>query len=166
MNTRRNKKSLKYILIKTWPERVIHKPLLNIDVKKTPIIPKPSRDLLFCILFGLMGFIIAGGLYNLVINPPYVMYENNNGYIIPIFFWEDLHEQFVLEGIGFSLVIMIGFIGTYFIYYSSKSFYRANHAQKILLIGIILLIISFILADLMIAQKLNEGVYFYDPQIF
>lgn len=160
------KKAIKSALLKTWPERLIHKPKLDINITKIPNIPSPSRDLLFCVLFGFFGFLIAGGLYILVVNPPVLIYENQNGFIIPVFFWRDLHEQFILEGIAFSLIIMIGFIGTYFIYHSSKHFYNVNYAQKLLVIGIVMLLISFIVADLMIASKLPDGTYFYNPQVF
>jgi len=162
----KKKKSVKSALLKAWPENLIHKPVLNLNITKIPNIASPSRDLLFCVLFGVFGFLIAGGLYLLVVNPPVLLYENENGFIIPVFFWRDLHEQFILEGIGFSLVVMIGFIGTYFIYHSSRHFYNVNYAQKLLVIGIIMLLISFIVADLMIANKLPDGTYFYNPQIF
>ena len=147
-------------LNKLWPEKIVHKPALRLEIRKIPDIPMPSRNVLFVILLAFMGFIIAGGIYSMTRYTVPLTYQNIGGYITPEFFWNDLHEQFILEGIGFAIVVMLGFGWTYSIYTSSKHFYRQNYAYVLIAIGIAMLLISFVMAEVMIQEK---GVNFYSP---
>ena len=146
---------------KLWPERVVHKPAFRLEIGKIPDIPMPSRNVLFIVLLGFMGFIIAGGIYDMTRFTIPLSYQNIGGYITPEFFWQDLHEQFIIEGIGFAIVVMLGFAGTYFIYHSTKHFYRPNYAYVFIIIGIAMIMISFFFAEVMIQEK---GVNFYSPE--
>ena len=148
-------------LNKFWPEKIVHKPALRLEIRKIPDIPMPSRNVLFVILLAFMGFIIAGGIYSMTRYTVPLTYQNIGGYITPEFFWNDLHEQFILEGIGFAIVVMLGFAGTYSIYTSSKHFYRPNYAYILIAIGIAMLLVAFVLAEVMIQEK---GVNFYSPE--
>ncbi|MHA1783642.1 MAG: hypothetical protein ACTSVY_02160 [Candidatus Helarchaeota archaeon] len=148
-------------LNKLWPERIIHKPNLRLEIGKIPEIPMPSRNVLFLVLLGFMGFIIAGGIYDMTRFTIPLSYQNIGGYITPEFFWKDLHEQFIIEGIGFAIVVMIGFGGTYSIYHASRHFYRPGYAYIFILIGIIMILASFFFAEAMIQEK---GVNFYSPK--
>lgn len=148
-------------LNKFWPERVLHKPAFRLEIGKLPDIPMPSRNVLFLVLMGFMGFIIAGGIYDMTRTTIPLSYSNIGGYITPDFFWQDLHEQFIIEGIGFAITIMIGFGGTYLIYHSTKHFYQPGYAYVFIIIGIVMLMISFFLAEVMIQEK---GVNFYGPE--
>ncbi|MHA1377286.1 MAG: hypothetical protein ACTSRG_02780 [Candidatus Helarchaeota archaeon] len=147
-----------------WPERLIHKPRLKFKIAKAPKIPVPSRDVIFAIFLVAFAFLIAGVLYDITRNTIPLNYkqEDQTKRIIPVFFWNDLHEQFVIEGVVASIIIMMGAFGVLFIYQSTKNFYRPKSAYSYLALGIALMILSFIIIEYFMGQK---GVKLYSADL-
>lgn len=147
-----------------WPERLIRKPKIKIQIPKAPKIPVPSRNVVFGIFFIFFAFIIAGLLYDITRNTIPLNYkqEDQTKRIIPVFFWADLHEQFAIEGVVASIVVLIGACGVLFIYQSTRHFYRPKSAYSYLAVGIALILLSFVLIEYFIAQK---GVKLYSADV-
>ncbi|MHA1300296.1 MAG: hypothetical protein ACTSO9_12815 [Candidatus Helarchaeota archaeon] len=160
-NSRNEKPSKRRLL---WPEKIIHKPRLKFELPRAPKIPVPSRDIVFGFFLILFAFLIAGFLYDITRNTIPLNYkqEDQTKRIIPQFFWVDMHEQFAIEGIIASVVIMIGAFGVIFIYQSTKNFYRPNSAYAYLAVGVALIILSFVIVEWMMGQK---GVKLYSADL-
>lgn len=147
-----------------WPERLIRKPKIKIQLPRAPKIPVPSRNVIFAVFFVVFAFLIAGFLYDITRNTIPLNYkqEDQTKRIIPVFFWADLHEQFAIEGIVASIVIMIGACGVIFIYQSTRHFYRPKSAYSYLAVGIALVLLSFVLVEYFISQK---GIKLYSADV-
>ena len=78
-----------------WPEKLIRKPKIKLELPKAPKIPVPSRNVIFAAFFVLFAFLISGFLYDITRNTIPLNYkqEDQTKRIIPVFFWADLHEQ-------------------------------------------------------------------------
>ncbi|MFX1449561.1 MAG: hypothetical protein ACFFCM_01890 [Promethearchaeota archaeon] len=147
-----------------WPEKLIRKPKIKLELPKAPKIPVPSRNVIFAAFFIAFAFLIAGFLYDITRNTIPLNYkqEDQTKRIIPVFFWVDLHEQFAIEGVVAAIVIMIGACGVLFVYQSTRLFYRPKSAYSYLAAGIALIIISFVLVEYFITQK---GVKLYSAEV-
>ena len=161
------KQSLKSLGKKTWYEdhlpwadRVVRKPKIKFELPRIPKIKTPSKFVYFIVFLVAFGFIIAGILYDLTRNTIPLNYkqEDQLKQVIPVFFWRDLHEQFAIEGVVAAIVIIMGAFGVLFIYQSTKNFYRPKTAYSYIVIGIAMIILSFILVEYFISQK---GVNMY-----
>lgn len=143
-----------------WPDRLIRKPNIKFGLPKAPKIPVPSRELIFFAFLGVFSVLIAGFLYDITRNTVPLNYkqEDQTKRVIPQFFWPDLHESYIIEGVVASIIVLIGVFGLLFIYQSTKNFYRPKSAYSYLVAGTALIILSFIILEWFISQK---GVKLY-----
>jgi len=143
--------------------KFIRKPRIRFTPPRiNPAVPIPNRIIMFIISLFLVGFSIAGGAYDMVSKTTgriAVGYDTSTHPATPIFFYEGLHDQFLLEGIiAFSLILM-GFIGFMFIHQSTKHFYRPKYSYMLFAVGIVLILFAvFSLQSIVVNQK---GVNLY-----
>jgi len=122
-----------------------------------PTVPIPNRIIMFVVSLFLVGFSIAGGAYDIVSKTTgriAVGYDTSTHPATPIFFYNSLNDQFMLEGIIAFALILCGFIGFLFIHQSTKHFYRPKYSYMLFAIGIILIFFSvFSLQSIVVNQK-------------
>jgi len=146
--------------------KFIRKPRIRFTPPRiNPTVPIPNRIIMFILALFLVGFSIAGGAYDMVstnLGKIAVGYDTSTTPATPIFFYEGLNDQFMLEGlIAFSL-IMMGFIGFMFVHQSTKHFYRPKYSYMLFAVGIVLILFAvFALQSIVVNEK---GVNLYSPQ--
>jgi uncharacterized membrane protein YidH (DUF202 family) len=145
--------------------KFLRKPRIRFSLPRVnTTVPIPNRIIMFAFSLILVGFSIAGGAYDMVstnVGKIAVGYDTSTTPATPIFFYNGLNDQFMLEGIIAFAIIMMGFIGFMFIHQSTKHFYRPKYSYMLFAIGIVLVLFAvFSLQSIVINQK---GVNLYSP---
>ncbi|MHA1145054.1 MAG: hypothetical protein ACTSRW_09985 [Candidatus Helarchaeota archaeon] len=154
---------IKNFFRRLWPEKLIRKPRSRLDFEflTRMELPSPPREVFFILVLLFFLYIVSGGIYNMTRKTIPLNYQQIGDFVQPVFFWKDLHEQFILEGIIFAILLFIVFMGTYLIYESTKNFYRPSTSYAYLVIGLILFFLAFAFIELLIHQKITS---FYSPE--
>ncbi len=112
--------------------------------------PMPSRSLsVIAILIVL--FILQMGVVYLLVRKPVALGANQQG--DPVFIYRDLHESFIMESITASILIFFFSIGFIMLYQASKYVYNKKMGISFLVIGIMIIILTFGLLQYMIGVK-------------
>jgi hypothetical protein len=98
-------------------------------------------------------FIFGGGLYTLINHPQPSAYVNNQFY----FLYPDISSQFISDTLISVTLYVLGFIGLLAIYQSSKSAYKPRQAYMLLIVGVALLLLSYVFLEGAISFKINGG---------
>lgn len=148
----------KKLLIWIWPEKIFRKPQsrFSFDFFTHMELPKPPKELFFVGVLMFFLYIISGGIYNLARRTIPLNYQQIGDFVEPVFFWKDLHEQFILEGVIFAILVGLAFVGTYLIYESTKNFYRPSTSYAFLLIGLLVFFLAFGMIEILIHQKITS----------
>lgn len=117
---------------------------------------QPSSILISIIVIAYAIFLLGGGLFSLITQPPYYAYISNNFYFI----WSRmlqgssaLGEQFVSETLISNALYAMGFVGLFAIYQSTKYAYKPRQAYMMLVIGVTLLLLAYIFLEYAIDVK-------------
>ncbi|MFX1500967.1 MAG: hypothetical protein ACFFDH_08400 [Promethearchaeota archaeon] len=116
-------------------------------------LPTPSRSLSVITTLIILFVLQSGVVYFMIRDPPSIG-ANSQGQ--PIFIYTDLHESFIIEGIVASILILFCSIGFIALYQASKYVYNKKMAMWVLVIGIVMIIISFVILQYMINVKIGE----------
>lgn len=122
----------------------------NINARRTTDLPSPSKNFGLILIFIILFVLQTGVLYIIYRSPPAVGATQEGE---PIFLYPSIHDQFIIEGIIASIVIFLSSTGYLFLYQASKYVYDRGTAIKILAIGFILIIVSFVVLQLMLGIK-------------
>jgi hypothetical protein len=109
----------------------------------------PSLNLVILLISALSLFLLAGGVYNIIFQPP--VFLSSSDYII--FYTYGLHEQIWGESIIAILLFSLGAGGGYLTHRSTRYVYKPREATMLLIIGIIMLFIAFIGCEYIIMLK-------------
>ena len=132
----------------------LRKPKINYPRLKLPRIsfPMPSRSLSLIIIFIILFVLQTGVVYFLVRGTP-ALGANSAG--DPIFIYNSIHESFIIEGIVASILIFFCSIGFITLFQASKYVYNKKMGVSILIIGLLMIIISFILLQYILSVKMG-----------
>ncbi len=132
----------------------LRKPKINYPRLKLPRIsfPMPSRSLSVITILLILFVLQTGVVYFLVRDPP-ALGSNSAG--DPIFIYNNIHESFIIEGIVASILILFCSIGFIALFQASKYVYNKKMAVSILVIGLMMIITSFILLQYMLSVKMG-----------
>ncbi|MFW9999470.1 MAG: hypothetical protein ACFE9Q_03075 [Candidatus Hodarchaeota archaeon] len=130
----------------------LRKPKISFPKMRLPRIslPMPSRSLSIVIIFIMLFVLQTGVVYILVRDPP-ALGANSAG--DPVFIFNNIHESFIIEGIIASILIFFCSMGFILLYQASKYVYNKKMAIWILLIGVLMIIITFILLQYILSVK-------------
>ena len=113
---------------------------------------KPSTLILSVIAIAIAVFLFGGGLYNIIMKPlPSVYY---GGRILVLY--PQLSEQFISDSIIAMILYSLGIIGLIAIYQSTRYAYKPRQAYMMFLVGIVLLLLSYIFLETTIQIKLGR----------
>jgi hypothetical protein len=137
------------------PGKLLRKPKINFPKFRVPRVslPMPSRYLSIVLVYILLFILQTGVIYLMIREPPALGSDPNSGN--PIFLYPDLYESFIIEGIVASMLMFFCSIGFVFLYQASKHVYNKSLALRILAIGILMVIITFIILQYMIGVKMG-----------
>ena len=137
------------------PGKLLRKPKINFPKFRTPRVslPMPSRYLSIVLIYIILFVLQTGVIYLMIRNPPALGSDPNTNN--PIFLYPDLYESFIIEGIVASMLMFFCSIGFVFIFQASKHVYNKSLALRILAIGIVMVIVTFIILQYMIGVKMG-----------
>ena len=98
-------------------------------------------------------FLFGGGLYTLITHPQPSAYVNNQFY----FLYPDISSQFISDTLISVTLYVLGFVGLLAIYQSTKSAYKPRQAYMLLIVGVALLLLSYVFLEGAISFKANGG---------
>lgn len=120
-------------------------------------IPMPMKTLSVLVIYAALFILQTGVIYLLYREPP-ALGATSGGE--PEFLYQDLHESFIIEGIVASILIFLCSIGYVLLYQASKYVYNKPIAQRILVFGVIIIIVSFVALQYMISYKIGVKTIF------
>jgi hypothetical protein len=104
---------------------------------------KPSTFVVTIVIISYAIFMFGGGLLTIISQPLPSAYAGGKFY----FLYPDLSTQFVSDTIISVMLYAIGFAGLLAIYQSTKYAYKPRQAYMMLVIGVTLLLISYIFIE-------------------
>ena len=114
---------------------------------------RPSTFIVTAIIIGYAIFLFGGGMFTIINKPLPSAYFNNKFY----FLYPDIGSQFISDTVISVILYTLGFIGLLAIYQSTKSAYKPRQAYMLLVIGVALLLLSYIFLEGAIGFKLNPS---------
>jgi hypothetical protein len=108
-----------------------------------------SLNLIVLLISALSLFLLAGGVYNIILQPPVLLPSPN----YPIFYTYSLHEQSWSESIIALLLFSLGAGGGYLTLRSTRYGYKPREATMLLIVGIIMIFLAFIGCEYIIWLK-------------
>jgi len=109
------------------------------------ITAKPSLFVVAVSVVAASIFLLGGGIYDILIQP-IVAIVASGGRIIS-FYPYGITEQLLLESVIIMVFYAMGFAGFIIAYRSTKYAYSPRQAYRFLLVGCVLLIISYVLVE-------------------
>ena len=105
----------------------------------------PSLAIISIIGVAYAIFIFGGGLYTLINRPAVSFYNPNTGQFL--FLYPDISNQWVADTAISAVLYALGFFGLLFVYQSTKNAYKPRQAYMMLIIGVTLLLISYVFLE-------------------
>ena len=112
-------------------------------------ISRPSPALLVLIMGIVSIFLLGGGVYNIMIQPPVLLPSPS----FPIFYYYGLQEQSWSESFIAIILFAIGSTGGFLSYRSTRYAYKPREAAMLLVIGVLMLFLAFIGCEYVIWRK-------------
>lgn len=110
---------------------------------------KPSSIILVFIMTAAMLLLFAGGVYNIMMQPPVLLPSASN----PIFYYSGLQDQSWSESFIAMLLFAVGSAGGFLSYRSTRYAYKPREAAMLLAVGLILMFLAFIGCEYVIYAK-------------
>ena len=103
---------------------------------------QPSTAVIMILLMSFSLFVLGGGIYNIMQQPSH-----------ELFFYPGMSDQFLNESLIFMLFLVMGIIGGLLAFRSTRYTYRPREAKMFLLIGLALLVVSFLGTEIILSLK-------------
>ncbi len=113
----------------------------------------PARSMMVLGIYVAL-FILQMGVVYLIYREPPALGADSSGNAL--FIYPDIQESFIIESIVASILIFLFSLGYIFLYQASKYVYNRKIAIRILVIGFIFIIITFVSLQYMMAIKTQE----------
>ncbi len=113
---------------------------------------KPSNLIIPIVSIATAIFLFGGGLYNIIVKPLPAVYYGGRFLIL----YPQLSEQFLGDSIVATILYSLGIVGLIAMYQSTKSVYKPRQAYMMLILGVILVLITYIFLETTIQLKLGQ----------
>ena len=123
------------------------------------VLPTPSKALGLAAIYAIL-FILQTGVVYLVYREPPALGADSSG--DPIFLYPGIQDSFIVEGIVASILIFTASTGFLLLYQASKYSYNRKLALRIMVIGMFMIIISYVFLQYMISVKLGNRAWWED----
>lgn len=120
-------------------------------------LPMPFRSLSLIAIYIILFILQTGIVYLIIRKPPAIGVDSRGDpvFVIP----ENMHDAYIIESIVASILLLFSSFGFIILYYASKYVYNKKFADWILIIGVIMILITFFLLQFILkikTPKLNE----------
>jgi len=113
---------------------------------------KPSTTLSIIVVLLFVGFVLAGGIYDLIENPISLL-PTASSYSVLI--KGTLGEQTLNESLIAMFLYMLGFVGLYMLLRSTRYAYRPRNAYLLLIIGTLTILLVIFYSTALITSKIG-----------
>jgi hypothetical protein len=113
---------------------------------------KPSTAVLLVLILGFMGFILAGGIYD-IMERPISLLPTTSGYSVLI--KGTLGQQTLNESLIAGFLYMLGLGGLYMLLRSTRFAYRPRNAYLLLILGTLTVLMVVFYSNALITQKIG-----------
>lgn len=136
----------------------LRKPKINFPQlrRRSITVPTPSKTLGIVLIYVLLFVLQTGIIYLIYREPPAVGADAKGE---PQFLYPSIHDSFIIEGIVASILIFISSTGFIFLYQASKHSFNRTMALRIMVIGILMILVSFIALQYLIAVKMGNDPF-------
>jgi hypothetical protein len=110
---------------------------------------KPSILLLSIAAIAVAVFLFGGGLYDIIMRPYPAIYYNNRFITVD----PRLSEQFVSDSVFSMILYSLGIVGLLAVYQSTKYAYKPRQAYMLFLVGVVLILLSYVFIEATIRMK-------------
>ncbi len=110
---------------------------------------KQLTTIIIAIMLSATIFILGGGVYDIMIKPLSILPTPSQ----PVFYYSGMSDQTMTESISFMFFLIIGVLGGYVSFRSTRYAYRPREARMYLIIGVTMLIFAFIGCRALLAVK-------------
>ena len=126
--------------------KFIRRPRIRLSHVRLKAPPKPTAMMLFYVTLLFIVFVFGGGVYMFVnAGQPWLIPLGQGPNGEPILVYPgDIGRQLIIEGLVIMIFIIIGFFGSILIFDSNKHSFSRGYSQKLLLMGIVFLAVSFL----------------------
>ncbi|TFG00086.1 MAG: hypothetical protein EU540_05715 [Promethearchaeota archaeon] len=124
--------------------------------RRSITVPTPSKTLGIFVIYILL-FVLQTGIVYLIYREPPALGADNKG--DPIFLYSSVHDSFIIEGIVASILIFLSSTGFILLYQASKHSFNRTMALRILVLGIIMIFVTFLALQYMIAVKTGNDPF-------
>jgi len=111
---------------------------------------KPSNLIIPMVSIAIAVFLFGGGLYDIIVKPLPAVYYGGRF----LFLYPQLSEQFLSDSIVATILYSLGIIGLIAMYQSTRNVYKPRQAYIMLIVGIILVLVTYIFLETTIQLKL------------
>jgi hypothetical protein len=137
--------------------KILRKPKIRLTKPRLKLPKAPSKTFWYAIILFIVYFCLAGGIYNIVVQPITVGSDATGN---PVFIFSSslgggIDEQFLMEGLIGSLLMFFGFVGFITLYEGTKHLYTPNYAYTLIIIGAVMIMIGFIGLQSLVALKIS-----------
>ena len=119
-------------------------------------VPTPSKTLGIFVIYIIL-FVLQTGIVYLIYREPPALGADSKG--DPIFLYASVHDSFIIEGIVASILIFISSTGFLLLYQASKHSFNRTMALRILVLGVIMIFVSFLALQYLIAVKTGNDPF-------
>lgn len=119
--------------------------------------PIPIKTISVITIYAIL-FVLQTGVVYLIYNKPPALGADSSGNAI--FLYPNINESFIIEGIVASVLIFLCSLGFILLYHGSKYVYNRTIALRILILGLILILTTFVALQVMISTKLGVTTIF------
>lgn len=113
---------------------------------------KPSTTVLLMVILGFVGFILAGGIYD-ILERPISLLPTTTGYSVLI--KGTLGQQTLNESLIAGFLYMLGLVGLYMLLRSTRFAYRPRNAYLLLILGTLTVLMVVFYSNSLITQKIG-----------
>ena len=115
---------------------------------------KPSTMVLSVIVMAAAIFLFGGGIFSIVTRPLPSAYIGSGASGHFLFLYPKLSEQFITDSVVATVLYSLGTIGAIAMYQSAKYAYKPRQAYLMFLLGVVLLITTYIILETTIHIKM------------
>jgi uncharacterized membrane protein len=115
---------------------------------------KPYSFITTAAVIGAALFLLAGGLYDIIMQPIVAFYSASNNRFY--FLYPEMSGQFIFDTVASGILYAVGFVGLLAMYQSTRHAYNPRQAYMTMIIGATLLFIAYLFIEYFIYIKLNQ----------
>lgn len=115
-------------------------------------LPSPPRMLFLMATYLFLAFLMAGGIFFMVREPPALGQRNN----APLYFWPSLNESFMIEGFIAAILLFVAGVGAIMLYQGSLKATDKTEAIRYIIIGLVLVVVAFGMLQYIIGIKTGQ----------